>query len=247
MNSSYTAPSWPWLQKNLAPTSWSLVRRSTRVESPDAGKAAELICRIYWYPLYTCLRNKGYSKDDAQDYVQSFLAKLIQGGILKKADPARGRLRTYLMTLVQRHAATSRRASSTLKRGGGVAHIPVDWNEAEISAEQAGLLTSEPENAFRQSLAMRLVEESIAMLEAEFNKAGRERIFEALLPSLEGVMEDHTFEDLARELGMTSGALRVASFRLRERFRKSLRVTAATALGMTAGPELDAEMRLIFG
>src|SRR4051794_25771307 len=91
---------WPWLARNFAPTRWSLVRRvagKDRDKDKGAGTRCEdTFCRIYWYPLYTCLRSRGYSHDDAQDHVQSFLSRLISRKMLSKADAGRGRLRGFL-------------------------------------------------------------------------------------------------------------------------------------------------------
>lgn len=247
MAPSDPVPSWPWLPKGFASTRWSLVRRSTLPDAVDSRAAAEVFCRVYWFPLYSFLRGKGYTHIDTQDHVQSFLAKLIHRGTLVKADPAKGRLRHYLMTLVLRHAAARHHASKARKRGGEVVHLSIDWTDAEAGYLAAQQMESEPDAMFRQQLAVRLVEESVASLGTAFAKAGRQELFAALLPSLEGVMTDCTFAELAGQLGMTEGAVRVASCRLRERFRKSLRQVASLALGMPVGLELDEELRQIFG
>ena len=246
MASSPAAQSWPWLAKGFASTRWSLVRRSVQSNSAESKDASEVFCSVYWYPLYGCLRAKGYGHADAQDHVQSFLAKLMHDGALKKADPGRGRLRNYLITMVLRHAASRLSSANAIKRGGGATHLALDWSDAETDFLANFTLESEPEVIFRRGLAVRLVEESVTILRAEFCKAGRSALFESLLPSLEGVMEDNSFAELGRRHGMNEGAVRVAACRLRERFRKCLRGVASQALGIPVGLELDEELRLIF-
>ena len=224
-----------------------MIRRAATPDGVQSKEAADTFCRVYWYPLYGFLRSKGYGGADAQDHVQSFLSQLVERGTIGKADPAKGQLRNYLMTLILRHASSRHRSATTAKRGGGVPHLPMDWGAAEAGFQAECTVESEPEILFRRGLAVRLVEESALILEAEFAKAGRRALFEALLPSLEGAMPDNSFAALGQSLGMSEGAVRVASCRLRERFRKCLRQIASQALGIPTGPGLDEELRQIFG
>ena len=148
------------MPRNFASTRWSLVRRSNAPEAITSSAAAEVFCRIYWYPLYQCLRNKGYNHIDSQDHVQSFLARLVERGSLRHADPAKGRLRFYLTTMVLRHASGREQAGRAVKRGGNVIHVTIDWNAAEVQYSKDSPALTEPEVAFRRGLAVRLVEEA---------------------------------------------------------------------------------------
>ncbi len=247
MNPGASVSANPWSPRRFETTRWAVVRRTTSADAAEAEEACDLFCRVYWYPLYGFLRDKGYSHADAQDHVQSFLVLLMHRGTLRRADAARGRLRYYLTTLLSRHAAKRQRADRAVKRGGGVIHVVIDWSEAEERYRMDYAVLTEPEAAFRRGLAVRLVEESVAVLKEEYERKGRGALFEELLPSLEGVMVDETFAGLAERLGMSAGSVRVAASRLREQFHKRLRLAAAVVLGMTVGPELDRELREIFG
>jgi hypothetical protein len=55
-------------------------------------------------------------------------------------------------------------------------------------------------------------------------------------------LENATYEQAAARLGMKPGALRMASVRLRERFKQIIREEAATLLAMPDGPQLDQEI-----
>lgn len=237
----------PWSPRRFETTRWSVVRRTTSADAVEAERACDLFCRVYWYPLYGFLRDKGYRHADAQDHVQSFLARLMHRGMLRRVDAARGRLRYYLTTLLSRHVAKRHRADRAVKRGGGVVHVVIDWSAAEEHYLMDYAALTEPEAAFRRGLAVTLVEVSVAELKEEYERKSRGALFEELLPSLEGVMVDETFAGLAEKLGMSPGAVRVAACRLREQFHKRLRLVAAAVLGMAVGPELDRELREIFG
>src|SRR5687767_519749 len=77
-------------------TTWTRVV-CARGEGEDARQAFSELCQSYWFPLYAFLRRSGRSAHDAEDAVQSFFVWLVEKGCLERADPARGRFRTFLL------------------------------------------------------------------------------------------------------------------------------------------------------
>lgn len=246
MDPSATEKSWAWLGRTLRSTKWSLVRRLRRSAPGDGGRPAEEFCRCYWYPLYAFLRHAGYSQADAQDHVQSFLVRLLKQNLLASAEPERGRLRNFLITLLTRHIAARKERGHAQKRGGGALHVPLEWEAAEASFLQQGLTAGSPEEAFRRALATRLVAEGIAALRKHYSDAGRLQLCEELLPALEGTLPDSTYAEVADRLGMRPGAVRTAALRMRERFRLCVKQSASALLGIPDGPRLDEELRELF-
>lgn len=232
-----------WLKRKLRTTRWSSVRRSAENRS---GPDAEAFCRCYWYPLYSFLRQSGYSRSDSEDHVQSFLSKLLENGTLIKANPAKGRLRNYLMTLLTRHVADCREHDNAWKRGGRAIHIPLEWEAAESCWASQGKHGKSPEEVYRTALATQLVADGIAELRRRYIELERLHVLEALLPALEGPLPDGTYEELAARLDMKPGALRVASVRMRLRFRAAIEAVASPLLGIPPGPALDAELKALF-
>jgi RNA polymerase sigma-70 factor (ECF subfamily) len=43
--------------------------------SPQADQALEELCRTYWYPLYTYVRRRRHTREDAEDLTQAFFAE----------------------------------------------------------------------------------------------------------------------------------------------------------------------------
>ena len=117
---------WKWLSHTIRSTKWSLVKRLRHSRPGDGSRPAEDFCRCYWYPLYSFLRHTGYSPEDEQDHVQSFLVRLLNEDMLATAEPDRGRLRNYLITLLTRHVAARRQHAGAKKRGGGAQHVPLE-------------------------------------------------------------------------------------------------------------------------
>ena len=99
----------------------SLESRSSAGDPTDreGRDALEQLCRDYWYPLYAFARRQGLDREEAGDLVQGFLADLIERGDLAKADPTRGRFRSFLRTACSHFLSHARDHDRALKRGGG--------------------------------------------------------------------------------------------------------------------------------
>ncbi len=246
MDSANVETHWKWLRRTMRSTKWSLVRRLRRPLPEDGGRPAEDFCQCYWYPLYSFLRHTGYSPEDAQDHVQSFLVRVLNENLLAAANPERGRLRNYLITLLTRHVAVRRQHAGAKKRGGGAVHLPLEWDAAEAACLREGRASGSPEDAFRRALASQFVAIGIAALRKHYTDTGRIRLFEELLPALEGTFPDGTCAEVAARLGMRDGAVRTAVLRMRERFRLAVKESASRMLEIPDGPRLDAELRDLF-
>jgi RNA polymerase sigma factor (sigma-70 family) len=115
------------------PTTRRSVVAATRDENADARRAAfEVLITAYWRSVYTHLRMKWRAQPaDAEDLAQEFFARAMVRGFFDDYDPARARFRTFLRTCLDRFAANARRNERRLKRGGGVALLPLDFAAAE--------------------------------------------------------------------------------------------------------------------
>jgi hypothetical protein len=104
-------------------TSWGIVL-ATRA-SADAGRALEVLCRRYWPPVYASLRRKGFEPATAEDLTQGFFLHLIEHGIVARADPRRGRFRSFLFGALRWFLANDRERLRALKRGGDSVFVPM--------------------------------------------------------------------------------------------------------------------------
>jgi hypothetical protein len=101
-------------------TRWSVVLScaDSQIASVAARDALGELCRTYWRPIFAFICRRGYSVEDAEDLTQDFFATLLEGPLLGRADPARGRFRSLILKALQDflgHAAEKREAR---KRGG---------------------------------------------------------------------------------------------------------------------------------
>jgi RNA polymerase sigma-70 factor (ECF subfamily) len=226
-------------------TRWSLVLAAGQQESADSREALATLCQIYWYPLYVFARRQVAHAEEAQDLTQEFFAQLLEKDYLRVADPERGKFRSFLLTAFKHFLAKERDRARALKRGGGSRLLPLDFQAGEqrYSREPAHKIT--PEKIFERRWALALLDRVLARLRTEFEHAEKQKIFDRLKICLTG--EKHpggSYQDLAAELQITEGAVKVAVYRLRRRYQELLRDEISQTV---AGPaDIEDELRHLF-
>jgi RNA polymerase sigma-70 factor (ECF subfamily) len=179
--------------------------------APERERAAEVLVRSYWKPVYKYVRlrfRKG--NEDAKDLTQGFLAHALEKGWLARFDPRRGSFRGFLRLSLEGYVANEEQASRREKRGGGRAPLALDFEAAE--GELAGLEPPAPDS-----------------VEAWFDAEWRRGLFSAALEELERSLRERglavraevfrrydladdpgarpTYEELGRELGLDATAV----------------------------------------
>jgi RNA polymerase sigma factor (sigma-70 family) len=191
-------------------TRWTLVLATG--DQDAAGKEAlEWLCQRYWQPLYEYSRWRCRNPELARDLTQDFLAALLERQWLNRADPERGRFRTYLLTSLKNFLANQFDQMQALKRGGGTASV--DWQE-EADNHLADEMT--PEMIYEWQWALTLLSRVMDQLRKEFVLNGRAEWFDLLKPFLTG---EGDYAPAAQQLSVNEGALRTTVHRLRKQFR----------------------------
>ena len=214
-------------QGRFATTRWSLVLAAGEGGSDRSERALAELCTQYWVPLYAYARRRGYDPDDARDLTQAFFAKLLEKQDLRVADPKRGRFRTFLLSSMKNFLAGEWRKESTLRRGGGVKMLSLDFAAAEANYGLEPADSLSPEAIYERRWALTLLEQAVTDLRNQYEKAGNLALFDALKGFLGGGDATLPYAELAQRLGKSEGALRTATSRLRDRWRKRLRALVA--------------------
>jgi RNA polymerase sigma-70 factor (ECF subfamily) len=224
-------------------THWSVVLAAGRSGAPQSRAALEQLCETYWYPLYAYARRQGYSPADAEDLTQQFFAWLLQRDWLGRADPQRGRFRSFLLTSFGHFLANEWDKARAQKRGSGRV-VSLQRDEAEVRCMREPVDHLTPEQSFEWRWALALLEQVMNRLGAEFARDGKQELFEILKPCLLGDRTAQPYAALASTLGMTEGSVKVTVHRMRQRYRKLLRDEIANTVGNPG--EVEAEMRHLF-
>jgi RNA polymerase sigma factor (sigma-70 family) len=228
----------------FATTHWSvLLAAGGRVSEPQAAAALEQLCRAYWYPLYACVRRRGYKPQDAQDLTQGFFAALLTGNYIARANRERGRFRTFLLTSFDNFLHNEHDRATALKRGGGRELVSWEQHTAEgrYAQEPAGGLS--PEEIYEKRWAATLLEGVLARLREESKRAQRLELFDQLKAHLWGEEEAAPYAQLATRFNLTVPAIKVTVHRLRRRYRDVLREEIAQTVADAA--DVDGEIQYL--
>lgn len=79
-------------------TVWTTIREA----GGDDRSALEAVAGAYRDPVLAFIRARGFREAEADDLCQEVFVRVLQGDVLAKADPARGRFRSLLLTVATR-------------------------------------------------------------------------------------------------------------------------------------------------
>lgn len=188
------------------PTRGSVVEAARAGEAGERARALETLVAAYWRPVYRHVRRKwGRDHEEAADLTQSFFAELLERDLLARFDPGKARLRTYLRVCVDGLVANATKAATRQKRGGGAAHLSLDFEGAREELERslpAG--DRSPDRDFEKEWARSVLALGVARLEAALGGRGKgiaARLFEICELGTEG--EAPSYAELAERFGVS--------------------------------------------
>ena len=222
-------------------TSWSLIRRVQQGGAADAAKAMEEICRHYWYPIYAFARRAGFAAHDAEDLTQVFFQRIITSETLQAAREEKGRLRTFMLSLLKRIISNHLRDASAEKRGGSTgATLSFDELDAEerFSHEPAG--SHDPDALFDRAWAEGVLATAQENLRAEFAKAANLDGYAQLCEFLPLGENSTPYAEAAKRLNLAEGTLRLQIHRMRKRYGKL--IEAQIALTVDSPDDVKTEL-----
>ena len=224
-------------------THWSVVLLAGESQAPQADVALDKLCRTYWYPLYAYVRRGGHSQEDAQDLTQEFFARLLEKKYLKLATQERGRFRSFLLKSLQHFLVNEWVRGQAQKRGGGRKILSLDEEAAERTYQQEPAVQLAPESLYDKRWAMTLLEKAMDRLGENYAAAGKRELFEQLKGLLLTESSGESYRQLAGQLDISEGAVKVAVHRLRHRFREVVREEISQTVATPA--EVEEELRCL--
>ncbi len=230
-------------------TRWSVVLACADSSAGEetAHKALAELCKIYWRPVFAFICRRGYSVPDAQDLTQDFFLMVLEGSILKRADPSRGRFRSLLLKSLQNFLIDDTIRKRARKRGGDMKFVSWDEWMAEapshlaISTKEAE--TWPAEKIFDVRWAATAAEHALRQLGEECEARGRRRVFDVLSDYLAAERQDVSYQKLSKTLGVPEGSVKRLVHELRVRYRDLLR--AEVAQTVEKPEDVDEELRYL--
>ena len=231
--------------RTFATTHWSVVLVAGHKSSPDADAALATLCETYWFPLYAYVRRRGHNVNEAQDLTQEFFARVLEKDYVAAADPQRGRFRAFLLTAFKHFLSKERDKARAQKRGSGRAPLSLDFAAGESRYAAGPAVTLTPDQLYDRQWTIALLDRVMRRLEEEMRKSGKADWFERLKEFIAGGgTEDATYAKTAESLGTTEAAAKMATHRMRKRYRELLRHEIAETVEHVA--DIEDEIRGLF-
>jgi RNA polymerase sigma-70 factor (ECF subfamily) len=227
------------MSRHLATTNWTLILNAEATATEVRQAAMAELCQAYWYPLYAFARGRGASHGDAADLTQAFFVHLIDKHALRGLDPTAVRFRAYLLASFKNFGADARDRAIALKRGGGL--LRVTFDPAALERRYDIGRDEDPERLYARQWALNLLDRARERVRVSYVNAGKADEFAVLGPL--ATNKPDTVPDLARSLGTSEGAARVALYRLRRRFGAALRAEVAQTVGDPG--QVESELRFL--
>ena len=172
---------------------------------------------------------------------QEFFVRVLDGRYLDRADPERGRFRAFILTSLKFFLADEADRNRAQKRGGGTC-CPSKSRPGK-SVINATLRTTRRRSGSSSGAGrFQCSTESWTDCGAEFVQHGRLDHFNRLKVFLLDQAEA-PYAALAREMGTSEGALKVAIHRLRKRYRDLFRQEIAETVADPA--DVESELRFL--
>lgn len=230
------------------PTIWSTIL--TAREGDEASRLAALgrLLTRYRPPVLREIQcRRRCSEEQAEELAQEFfVSKCLRENFLTNVSQEKGSFRAFLRTCIKNFLEEMRRQGEALKRGGGAGHVSLqDTDEEGRKLCDPPASQSPPDEVIDREWARRLFEISLGRLKEECVRALRGPIFDALKSRLANDDGTEGLREIAGELNMTEGAVRVALHRLRQRLGEII----AEEVKATAGTHGDwkEELRYLAG
>lgn len=207
----------------FATTQWTLVFQAAADAANPSRDAVGQLIESYWIPLYAFARQRGLSSADAEDATQEFLFRITESDFLERADPAKGRFRTFLLTAWKRFLIDQYRKESRERRGGQARHWSIDFRQADQQWRELVSRSIAPEDAFTVQWAKSILAEAHRRIESDYSGSDRQRFFQCMTPWMTKPIDASQYAQLESQLRMSRSAIKVGLHRLRQRYGTYLR------------------------
>ncbi len=228
---------------SFATTHWSIVAQSALTDVPEAADALAKLCEMYWPPIYSFVRRRGYAPPDAQDLTQSFFAFFLRTKAYARTDKLHGKFRSFLLASVKNFLSDNWDREQAIRRGGGHQFVSLDPETAEAFYDAAAASDSEAEHLFELRWAKRLTAGALNSLREELQAEGKLKLFEQLKSFLIGGSVIPSYDEASARMGLPRATLKTHVHRLRQRYREIVRREIARTV--SAPHEIDEELRYL--
>ncbi|MEZ6137387.1 MAG: hypothetical protein R3C53_21065 [Pirellulaceae bacterium] len=209
-------------QIHFCTTQWTLVMGAAASSVSVRQAALEKLCGRYWLPLYAFLRRRGQAEHEAEDLVQGFFAQLLEKDYLNAIDASKGRFRSFMLVALQHFAANERAKAKTVKRGGAVTTLPIDFSIGERWYRHEPTDGMTAEMLFERRWALSLLDNVMQRLKQRLSEQNRVELFEILKPHLVRDAQKLPYAEIAQRLECSVASIKSTMHRMKGWYRELL-------------------------
>ena len=171
-------------------THWTVIQDVCPGDDAHSQRIIGGLLGDYWKPVYCYLRRRGYSNEESKDLTQGFFQEVVLSrDLIQRAEPARGRFRTLLLSALNNYLANVHRGATAQKRIPRHKLVPLEQADAGALPDVVRTITSDESfhYAWISELLDRMLEEGEADC-CRHDMAVHWNLFEdrVLRPMLEG-------------------------------------------------------------
>jgi len=198
---------------------------------------------MYWPPIYSFIRRRGYAPADAQDLTQSFFAFVLRTKAYARADPLHGKFRSFLLASLKNFLADNWDRDRAIRRGGDYHFVPLDQDTAEAFYDASSESDATAERLFELRWAKTLTAGAFNALRDELQAEDKLQLFEQLKNFLAGGSTLPSYDDASARMGLPRATVKTHVHRLRQRYREIVRREIARTV--STPHEIDEELRYL--
>jgi len=161
------------VREDFQTTHWSEIFNIRTPDEVRQNTVMDSLLRKYWKPVYCYIRHQGYNNEQAKDLTQGFFQEVVlDSNLIRQADPAKGRFRTFLLTALSHYLIDVHRKEKAKKRAPqGQAVLVGTDNLPKLPTAQTNMT---PEQVFNYAWATEIIDHVISEVRKECYDTGKE-------------------------------------------------------------------------
>ncbi len=153
-------------EQRFPSTHWTVIQDMRPGDDTANRRVVGDLLRDYWKPVYCYLRRRGHHNEEAKDLTQGFFQEVVLGReLIQRADPARGRFRTLVLTALNNYLANVHRGQTAQKRIPRHKLIPLETTDGSELPQVVRDITCE--DSFHYAWISELLDRMLEEVEAD--------------------------------------------------------------------------------
>jgi len=234
-------------RRDFPSTCWS--RLLDNVQRGEEGRQAEVqeLATFYWKPIYAYVRLQwAKTNEEAKDLTQDFFLWMMESDFLAKADPDRGRFRSFVKVALKNYLAHEHEKRGRQKRGGDRRTVGLEEAFQRIDGDHGPEPSGgTPEEAMDLAWRDELLGRALGRLEDTCRREGKDRYFEVFRDFHLSGSDGADYRTAAARHGISEADVSNYLMSARKRLRSIL--TGLVAETVRGEAELREELEALFG